>query len=118
MKNILNFSILSLLLGSAAAWAQAVADAPASAAEPAVQQPASIVPSDDAQRGGKHSTHICYSDSGNTVEEVREGAETKNIHVKPNNAAPQYDIVPDSRSGQPGHYGNQGGKRMWKVLNF
>lgn len=116
MKTILNLSILSVLLAPAATWAQAVAEAPASAA-PAVQQPATIVPTEDAQKG-KHSTHIRYSDSGNTVEEVREGAETKNIHVKPNNAAPQYDIVPDSRSGQPGHYGNQGGKRMWKVLNF
>lgn len=117
MKNILNLSILSVLLGPAAVWAQAVAEAPASSAAPAVQQPAAIVPSEEGQKG-KHSTHIRYSDSGNTVEEVREGAETKNIHVKPNNAAPQYDIVPDSRSGQPGHYGKQGGKRMWKVLNF
>lgn len=117
MKNILNLSILSVLMGPAVAWAQAVAEAPASAA-PAVQQPAAIVPSEDAQRGGKYSTHIRYSDSGNTIEEVREGAETKSIHVKPNNAAPQYEIVPDTRSGQPGHYGNQGGKRMWKVLNF
>lgn len=115
MKKILNLSAL-LLLCPALALAQEAAMAPASAA-PAVQQPAPIVPSDEAQKG-KLSTHIRYSDSGNTIEEVREGAETKSISVKPNNAAPQYEIVPDARSGQPGHYGNQGGKRMWKVLNF
>lgn len=116
MKKILCLSALSLALLPAFAWAQEAAGQPASAAAPA-PQPAAAAPGEQ-DRPTKPGTHIRYGDSGNTIEEVREGADIKSISVKPNNAAPQYQIVPDARSGQPGHYGNQGGTRVWKVLSF
>ena len=118
MKKILGLSALSLVLLPAVAWAQEAAQKPASSAAVAQpQQPAAIVQSTEAETG-KPTTYIRHTDSGSTIEEVREGADTKSISVKPNNAAPQYQIVPETRSGQPGHYCNQGGKRVWKVLSF
>ena len=118
MKKILGLSALSLVLLPAVAWAQEAAQKPASSAAVAQpQQPAAIVQSTEAETG-KPTTYIRHTDSGSTIEEVREGADTKSISVKPHNAAPQYQIVPETRSGQPGHYGNQGGKRVWKVLSF
>ena len=71
-----------------------------------------------ADEKGKPGTFIRHSDAGATIEEVREGADTKSITVTPANNAPQYNIVPDARSGQPGNYGDQGGKRVWTVLSF
>ncbi len=117
MKKILCLSALSLALLPAFAWAQEAARQPASAAAPE-PQPAAVAAQGEQDKPAKPGTHIRYGDSGNTIEEVREGADTKSISVKPNNAAPQYQIVPDARSGQPGHYGNQGGTRVWKVLSF
>ena len=107
----------SLAFLPAFAWAQEAARQPASAAAPE-PQPAAVAAQGEQDKPAKPDTHIRYGDSGNTIEEVREGADTKSISVKPNNAAPQYQIVPDARSGQPGHYGNQGGTRVWKVLSF
>ena len=117
MKKILCLSALSLAFLPAFAWAQEAARQPASAAAPE-PQPAAVAAQGEQDKPAKPGTHIRYGDSGNTIEEVREGADTKSISVKPNNAAPQYQIVPDARSGQPGHYGNQGGTRVWKVLSF
>jgi hypothetical protein len=117
MKKILGLSALSWILLPAVAWAQEAVQAPASAVVVEPQQPAEIVQSTEAETG-KPTTYIRHTDSGSTIEEVREGADTKSISVKPHNAAPQYQIVPETRSGQPGHYGNQGGKRVWKVLSF
>ena len=111
MKKILGLSALSLVLLPAVAWAQEAAQKPASSAAVAQpQQPAAIVQSTEAETG-KPTTYIRHTDSGSTIEEVREGADTKSISVKPHNAAPQYQIVPETRSGQPGHYGNQGGNQ-------
>ena len=116
MKKILCLSTLLLVFSHAAAWAQDVAE-PMAPASRMVQQPSDTVQSVEAQPG-KPTTFISNSDSGGTIEEVREGADTKSITVKPANNAPHYHIMPETRSGQPGNYGNQGGKRVWKVLDF
>ena len=118
MKKILCLSAWLLLASPAAVWAQAddVAE-PAAPASTVVQQQDGAMQTVEAQPG-KPTTYIRTTDSGGTIEEVREGADTKSITVKPANNAPNYHIMPEARSGQPGNYGNQGGKRVWKVLSF
>lgn len=70
-------------------------------------------------RKTKPIKHIQHQDASNTIDEVREGAETKSIAVKPNNRMPGYDIVPASRHGVPAHRSNQPeGRRMWRLMNF
>ena len=49
---------------------------------------------------------------------MQQGIFEKSITVTPANNAPPYSIVPDARSGQSGTVGNQGGRRVWKVLSF
>ncbi len=99
------------------AWAQDPAVQPASAASAADwTQSENTGPMADEK--GKPGMRIRHTDSGGTIEEVREGAETKSITVTPANNAPPYSIVPDARSGQSGTVGNQGGRRVWKVLSF
>ncbi len=99
------------------AWAQDSAAQPASAASTAEwMQPENA--GTVADEKSKPGMRIHHSDTGGTIEEVREGAETKSITVTPANNAPPYSIVPDARSGQSGTVGNQGGRRVWKVLSF
>lgn len=80
MKKILGLSALSWILLPAVAWAQEAAQAPASAAVVEPQQPAEIVQSTEVETG-KPTTYIRHTDSGSTIEEVREGADTKSISV-------------------------------------
>lgn len=71
------------------------------------------------KRQGRPIKHIYHEDASNTIEEVREGADTKSIVVKPNNRMPSYDIVPASRHGVPTHRSTpQQGRRMWRLMNF
>lgn len=70
------------------------------------------------QREGKTLRHIHHEDAGNSIDEIREGAETRSITVKPNNNMPSYNIMPDARNSQPGRYGSQNGQRVWRVMNF
>ena len=117
VKTIPRLLAVLLIISQPAAWAQASAEPSASAASAAGQlHPGNAGTMADEK--GKPGTFIRHSDAGATIEEVREGADTKSITVTPANNAPQYNIVPDARSGQPGNNGDQGGKRVWKVLSF
>lgn len=72
-----------------------------------------------SERKQKPIKHIRHEDASNTIDEVREGAETKSIVVKPNNRMPGYDIVPASRLGVPTHRSTPPqGRRMWRLMNF
>ncbi|MDO5652845.1 MAG: hypothetical protein Q4G39_01940 [Brachymonas sp.] len=106
---------LSLLLLPAVLLGCAQTPVATSGAAPASPQSTETVVENEK---GKPVKHITHSDAGSTINEVREGADTKSVTVKPAYNAPRYDIVPDARSGQPGNYGNQGGKRVWRVLSF
>ena len=67
---------------------------------------------------GQRIERIRHSDAGNTIDEVREGGETKSITVKPSNSMPSYGITPDQRNSVPGNPGNPGGQRVWKIFKF
>ncbi len=70
-------------------------------------------------RKPKPIKRIHHEDASNSIDEVRESADTKSIVVKPNNRMPSYDIVPASRHGAPaGRNTQQKGVRMWRLLNF
>ena len=58
--------------------------------------------------------HLHHSDSGSTIDEVREGGEARSISVQPHYGhTPAYDIVPERTTPNP-----LSGQRVWNVLKF
>lgn len=117
MKAAISLSVLLLAGAPAGAWAQEQAAQPHEPAASAAWTLPERVDTPVSQEG-KAVKHIRYTDAGSTIDEVREGAETRSITVTPNSKMPSYNIIPDARNGQPGRRNNQGGQRVWKVINF
>ena len=89
--------------------------------QPEAAANAAATPQDGTQttvEKGQRIERIRHSDAGSTIDEVREGGETKSITVKPANNLPSYEITPDQRNSVPGNPGNPGGQRVWKIFKF
>lgn len=121
--------LLSLILaigcptGSALAQSDAQIGVPSSPAasgsrerpQPA-QRTSDIAPADAAapHTHDQKIEHLHHSDSGSTIDEVREGGEARSISVQPHYGhTPAYDIVPERTTPNP-----LSGQRVWNVLKF
>jgi len=95
-----------LLTASAAVWAQS---APAPARAPG-----------EYDRSTQRVERIHVEDSGNKVDELRVGGETKSITVQPKAPVPPYDVRPAdvTRPMQPDGRPGSAGQRTWKILSF
>jgi hypothetical protein len=96
--------LASLLMASAAAFAQ---------------------PADDAKPGRRNQKveRLVHEDAGSRIEEVRYGGQTESITVQPKAPVPEYEVTPpsasrtsaaDDRLSLPA----SGGTRFWNVLKF
>src|SRR4051812_17861185 len=96
--------LVSLLIASAAAFAQQV---------------------DDAKPGRRNQKveRLVHEDAGSRIEEVRYGGQTESITVQPQAPVPEYEFPPPAASRTPAADDRlslpaSGGTRFWNVLKF
>ena len=74
-----------------------------------------VVPGDKAPGIEQRTERILVEDSGNRIDELRVGGETRSILVQPKGGMPAYEVQPATANTLgSGTTGN----RVWKVLGF
>lgn len=109
--------LLSLFLTcTSASWAQVQPPAQPAAGKDEKSAPAA----GGKARPEKRIENIHIEDKGASIDEVREGGETKSITVKPKGGMPAYEVLPEGGTRNPPGVDNEGagGSRIWKILGF
>lgn len=101
-----------------ASWAQAQSPVQPSAGQDAKSAPAGG--GKTTVRPEKRIENIHIEDKGASIDELREGGETKSITVQPKGGMPEYKIEPSDGTHSPstGDRDSSSGSRVWKILGF
>ena len=112
------FLLLSALLATTGAWAQAPAAPGPAAAAPLVQDSPPL-----EGRKNQRIERIHIEDNGAVIDELRYGGQTQSITVQPKADVPRYEIQPgDLARSRPADQrdklSSSVGKRVWNLLQF
>lgn len=110
--------LLSALLASAGAWAQAPAAPAGATAAPLVQDSPPL-----EARKNQRIERIHLEDNGAVIDEVRYGGQTQSITVQPKANVPEYEIqTRDLARSRPADQRDElsggAGKRLWNFFHF
>ena len=122
-------TVLACAAGGARAQAPGQGGAPAPVAQqPAptpqsTSEPTSVSPDAAEQnlldRKTQKIERLRFEDSGNRVEELRVGGQTRRITVRPKDGAPVYEVQPTNPNIQAPDAGiGQTGPRVWRIHEF
>lgn len=67
---------------------------------------------------GQRVERIEIQDSGNRIDELRVGGQTRSIRVEPKSGTPAYDVQPGNPRQSLDSANGNSGPRTWKILHF